>query len=196
VEWVDVAMEEYKTLREESLSAIEQAQHSLQLGLAAIAAITAFGATKGTSGATVQDVAIAVASPLVAALVGVLWLLEVRRAVRAGAYNARLEQRINRHFPNEKAALGWESEIQRQFTGKGSYTFDRAVLLTLFATTIPSVVVGLVRLDKRHQEGWFWGALAFDIALLLAAIAYQLVGNRAMTRVREAAKKAIATGCT
>src|SRR5271165_1638478 len=137
MEWVDVAIEEYKSLREESLKSIEQAQHSLQLGLAAIAAITAFGATASQNAAALQDVALAVAAPLVATLIWILWLLELGRAVRAGAHNAVLEQRINRHFTHGfegEGPLGWEIEMLDQRTQLGSYAFNWAIPLTLFAT--------------------------------------------------------------
>jgi hypothetical protein len=176
MDWVDVAMEEHKTLREESLGAIEQAQRSLQLGLAAIAAITAFAATQGTSVGTLDDVAISLAGPLVAALVGILWVLEVFRAVRAGAHIAALEQRINRRFPAGDDALRWETSVLDAFSKPGNKTwvYNWAVRLTLFATTIPSVAIGFDRLRHRaHHGSWLLAVIVIDVVLVLLSLGLQ-----------------------
>jgi hypothetical protein len=195
VEWVDVAMEEYKTLRAESLGSLEQAQLSLQIGLAAIAAITAFGATRATNVATLEDVAIAVASPLVAALVWVLWLLQVERAVLAGAQIALVEQRVNKHFPGEVDALEWERKMLEEHSAMGP-AFERAVPLTLLATTIPSTVVGLVGLHHHHHEAWLLIAAAiYGVVLVLAIGYYRRVVEPRVKKIRtNAASKIKATG--
>lgn len=193
VDWVDIAVEEYRTLRSESLGAIEQAQRSLQLGLAAIAAITAF-ASDGKGIGTLEIVAVAVAGPLVATLVTVLWLLELKRAVFAGSHIAELEQRINAAFPDRGRALTWESDVQERFTRKGAYTFDRAVVLTLFATTVPSVVVGIGRLHRHHHPAWIAGVVVFVVGLLAVSLGHQWRVNRTMAARRQQAKAVIAAG--
>ena len=49
-QWVTVALEEYKTLRQEALGAIEQMQRTLHMGLVAIGVLTAFGVDAVRSG--------------------------------------------------------------------------------------------------------------------------------------------------
>jgi hypothetical protein len=41
--WIDVTLNEYRTLREESLQALRQQQTVLQLGLAAVGVLTGIG---------------------------------------------------------------------------------------------------------------------------------------------------------
>jgi hypothetical protein len=189
---VDVAIEEYKSLREESLRSIEQARHSLQLGLAAIAAITAFGATAGHSAAALQDVAIAVAAPLIGTLAWVLCLLELGRAVRAGAHNAVLEERINMHLANEVdggGPLGWEIKMLGKYTHLGSRAFNWAIPLLLFAAGIPSVAVGVERLHRSHSGAGLWAAGVVDSVLLVVAIGSPTSRRNKWSTLRRKVKK-------
>jgi hypothetical protein len=73
-DWVAAILEEYKTLRTESLQAIEQMQRTLQIGLVAIGVITGIGVDNADASAAVQ-VGIAAATPAIALAVLVLWLL-------------------------------------------------------------------------------------------------------------------------
>jgi hypothetical protein len=61
--WVDVALEEYKSLRQESLGAIEQMQRTLQIGLAAIGVITGFAVSAANSGVA-DDTAVCATAPV------------------------------------------------------------------------------------------------------------------------------------
>lgn len=192
MQWVDVAIEEYKSLRDESLKSIEQAQHSVQLGLAAIAAITAFGATASPSAAALQDVALAVAAPLVATLIWILWLLELGRAVRAGAHNAVLEKRINRRLLDKvdgEEPLGWEIKMLDTRTHLGSYAFNWAIPLALFATAIPSVAVGMERLHRHHPGAPLWSAIGVDAVLLAATIRRNSLAREEMHKLKDEGKK-------
>ncbi len=188
-------MEEYKTLRQESLNSLEQAHRSVQIGLAAIAAITAFGATSASGAGMLQDVAIAIAAPIVAALAWVLWLLEVRRSMRAGRYIARLEHRINERVsdpsPEHEPALGWEIKMLGEKADLGSHAYNRIVPLMLIATSILSVAVGLTRLGD-HRE---WGALAatgfFDALVLVVARRYDQCVKSKIAKGREEALEEI-----
>jgi hypothetical protein len=82
-EWVTVALEEYKTLRQESLAAIEQMQRTVQIGLVAIGVLTAFGVEAVSKGPEVQ-LGLAMATPVLAALVVALRLDELHRARSGG----------------------------------------------------------------------------------------------------------------
>lgn len=172
MEWLSAALEEYKSLRAESLGAIEQAQRSVQLGLAGIAAITAFSAS-GSHNTAVEGFITAVAAPAFAAPLVVLWVLEVTRAINAGAHISGLEARIAAHVGDAVPPLIWETTIQQGFEDKrGAYTYDWAVFLTLLAATLPSVTIGFVRLAHRAEaEWWIAGAALVD----LGAIAFMTV---------------------
>jgi hypothetical protein len=183
VEWLSAALEEYKSLRAESLAAIEQAQRSVQLGLAGIAAITAFSAS-GSQNTVVAGFITAVAGLVFAAPLVVLWALEVRRSINAGAHVAGLEARIDKHCAEKEPPLRWETTIQRGFTTKGAYVYDWAVFLTLSAATLPSVTIGFAHMVNRHADpAWIVGAALVDIGTVAFMTSFLRRRHTEMTNV-------------
>ncbi len=192
VDWIDIALEEYRTLREESLAAIAQAQGSLQLGLTAIGVVTAFAALKDTDVSPFADVCLACAAPLIAARVGVVRAFEVKRAVVAGSHNARLEQAINRSLDQGlPEALSWESDAADTYGPKddgSAHGFDTAVLATLYAASLPSVAIELSRLhSSRHHVAYY--VLIGAVIVLVATVA-ELGRRRTMTAIDDARRGA------
>jgi hypothetical protein len=183
MDWVSVALEEYKTLRTESLQAIEQMQRTLQIGVAAIGLITGFGIDSQTE--TAVQAGIAAATPALALTVLVLWLDQLRRSVFAGAHLALLEDRVARRFEGEEPPLSWETNIQKQDAVVSGYRYHRhwAVLVALFAAAAPMVVTGLIRLGRDGEDLAFGLTAVAALLLLGVAIAYQahihkLVSNK------------------
>jgi hypothetical protein len=184
-EWITVALEEYKTLRQESLAAIEQMQRTLQIGLVAIGVLTAFGVEAVGQGPGVQ-VGLALAAPLLAALVAALRLDELHRAVAAGAHTAVLEQRIARRLGEKDAPLTWETAVQRKFKPREDKIRHWATLLALFAATAPAVVLGISDYGGEHRPEWAW--IVAGVVLIFAAIAwYQRYTLRAVADLHDAA---------
>jgi len=165
-QWLEVAMEEYKTLRQESLAAIEQMQRTLQIGLVAIGVVTAFGvdAVKEGTGVQVGPVCF---TPAFAAVVVLVSLDELRRAMRAGAHIARLEHKLKWKYPNDPP-LTWESK-EVGFRPVRHW----AATVALFAATTPAVVLGLHKLCGADEWGWFRGALAAALLALVITLWYQ-----------------------
>jgi hypothetical protein len=174
MDWVAVALEEYKTLRAESLEAIEQMQRTLQIGVVAIGLITGFGIDTSESGAAVQA-GIAAATPALAAAVLVLWLDELRRSVFAGAHVARIEHRIAERYAPDDPPLTWETKIQKEFDPDSGYRYHRhwATAAALFAAAAPMVATGLVRLGQDHEWALFIATTAVVALLLAFAVTYQ-----------------------
>jgi hypothetical protein len=188
-EWVTVALEEYKTLRQESLAAIEQMQRTLQIGLVAIGVLTAFAAEAVGEGAGVQ-VGLALAAPLLAALVAALRLDELHRAVAAGAHIAVLEQQIARRVGDDEPPLTWESNIQKTFKRRKDKLRHWATLLALFAAAAPTAVLGISDYGERHGPEWVGVAAA--VVLIFSAIAwYQRYTLNAVADLHEAALEEI-----
>jgi hypothetical protein len=173
MDWVSVALEEYKTLRTESLQAIEQMQRTLQIGVAAIGVITGFGINSNTEAAV--QAGIAIATPALALTVLVLWLDQLRRSVFAGAHIALLERRIAERFKGEEPPLTWETDIQAHDAVVSGYRYHRhwAVYVALVAAAAPMVVTGVIRLGRDGH--WLGAVLTGAVALVLygAAFLYQ-----------------------
>ena len=105
---IQVMLKEYETLRQESLTAIQNRNSVLAFGLASISAVfTASIATKGTAGDELVAVMLMGLVPAVSLFVLVVWLGEHKRTRRAGTFLVGLESRINDEAGRE--LLSWET---------------------------------------------------------------------------------------
>jgi hypothetical protein len=162
-QWITVALEEYKSLRQESLAAIEQMQRTLQIGLVAIGVLTAFGVDAVDKAAGVE-IGLALATPILAALVAALRLDELHRAVAAGVHAAGLEQRIARKVGDTESPLSWESQVQERFRPAEDKIRHSAILIALFAAAAPAVLLGIREYDAAHDPGWLIAGVALTLA--------------------------------
>jgi hypothetical protein len=111
--WHDVALEEYKALRAEILTAMQMQYTTLTFGTAAIGVLFGFGANVWkASDALPAEIVFLIAVPALAYLVLVIWMGEVTRMIRAGQYVRFLESRINRAV--HRGALGWETFLREK----------------------------------------------------------------------------------
>lgn len=112
MDWCEIVMEEYKTLREESLASIQTQNTIITYGTTAIG--LAFG-----GGITVWDRDIVsaliflVLIPTLTYLILLGWLGEVGRMFRAGVFLSVLERKINAQFPDKPPALSWETWLAK-----------------------------------------------------------------------------------
>lgn len=185
MDWEAIALEEYKSLRQESLGAIEQMQRTIQLGLVAIGVITAFGVNANRFSAPVQA-ALVVSAPAFAALVVVISLDELRRAVEAGVHVAGIERRLAERFALQPAPLTWETGLQqRHAQGQGLYWSRHwTTSAALFAATAPVVVLALVALAQHHEWPWPVGSGLAAALVIVLAWRYQRWAHAEMSRVR------------
>ena len=194
-DWVAVALEEYKTLRAESLGAIEQMQRTLQIGVAAIGLITGFGIDTSASQPAVQA-GFAVATPALAGTVLVLWLDQLRRSVFAGAHVARIEHSIALRFRDDDPPLTWETNVQRVFDPSSGYRYHHhwATAGALFAAAAPMVATSIVRLGRQGEWVLFAVAAVVVAFILLAALGYQAWVHRQVAGKHEETREAIGLG--
>lgn len=80
--WTSVALEEYRSLRQESLEAINRQHQTLALGTATSGVLVGIG-VRAAPGGTVAVTLLMVLTPLLAAMVVALWIGEFQRMVRA-----------------------------------------------------------------------------------------------------------------
>ena len=179
-------------MRQESLAAIEQIQRTLQIGLVAIGVITGFG-VEATAGSSESDTDVAVSvglvcgPPLLAALVAVMCLEELRRVVAAGAHVAGLERQIAARMEREAAPLTWETSIQRQHARRHGYAGHWWRTAALFGATAPVMVLGMVALSENEDRSWLWLAGAFASFVIVATVLIQAWRHRGLEAQARAA---------
>ena len=108
--WLAVVLEEYKSLRTESLTAMANQQATLRFGTAALGAIIVGLAVKAPAEARFW--AFLFLMPLLSLVFFALYAIEFGRMVRVGWYISELEKAINDKFPIDNKnphPLGWET---------------------------------------------------------------------------------------
>jgi hypothetical protein len=167
---VSVALEEYRSLRAESLAAIDRQQRVVASGTATAGLILGLGAS-APAGSTQAWVLLVLLEPLLAWLVTVVWHGEVERMVRAGSYVAMIEQRLNREL--ESSALGWETWLRREAPGgRRIVWFYRAVFGVLWIVALSAAILGTVGLAGHGTEVTVLAGVADGAALVLLLLYY------------------------
>ncbi len=116
--WLSVVIEEYKTLRSESLASMQTQQSILRFGTAAIAVIIATGFNLWKT-SPLAEVIFLLFTPITVYLVLTIWMGEVARMMRAGIFLVKLEEKINKEFKDKPKALSWENWLREtQHDGK------------------------------------------------------------------------------
>lgn len=114
MDWVAVALEEYKSLRQETLAAVERQHSILRFGFAGVGALIGFG-TQILDDKLLAALLFLLLTPTAIVFIVVLWLGEIERMERAGAYIAGLERIVSRCFPNSDVGpLRWETWLREE----------------------------------------------------------------------------------
>jgi hypothetical protein len=173
-------LEEYKTLREESLQALRQQQQTLQVGFAAMGVVAGLG-IKLESDQTLSAIVLMAFVPLLAAFIVVMWLGELQQMSRAGAQVSRIEQRWRDEYGEWTATwetlLASKSPTVRRLFGTHHAVFATIVLGGALAAAAGAELLG------RHQH---WVGMAVGAAADLAMFAALTVAYwRVQSRLRE-----------
>ena len=161
--WLAIAVEEYKTLREESLQAQRQHHSALQLGFSGLAVLV--GLSVALHDRAVAAVVLLTAVPLLVAATTLVWLNELRRMVRAGAYLVEVEGHLNDSAAGRVPAVGWETSLR---LGTG----PQARLTNLYR----SIFAILLGLQVLAATAGMWLLVRLDVPWLLVIVAPLEVG--------------------
>ncbi len=180
---LDVALQQYETVRQESLGSMTHRTQIVSLGLATVGALVAglLAFHGGKEPVTVwADIAVfAFAAPLVSLFALFMWLGEVRRMMRAGSFLWSLELVINEKFAKAlgKASrpMGWESAYLRGIRDRQNQQMQYPYVV-VFGTLILVAFVGIgvalaiARHNRNVAAHWTAVGLA-GISFLSAAYA-------------------------
>src|SRR4051794_13024596 len=96
--WLQVTLEEYRTLRHESVESIRNQHQVLVYGFALIGLLSAASSQVWATNALIPSLIFLFAVPSLASCFTFVWLGEVERMMRAGYHVAGLEEAINRRI--------------------------------------------------------------------------------------------------
>lgn len=153
---LNVMLEEYKTLREESLQTMRNRNTILSFGIAVLAALFHAGVTALTEQNT-KDFAFIVFNPIIpvaSMLILTIWLGEADRMARVGVYLSKLEIKINERLatlnPDRAITvnpLWWENWLRTPATNSAYNITPQlryhyvAVLILFFSVAFSSLII-------------------------------------------------------
>jgi hypothetical protein len=181
--WVSVALEEYRSLRQESLQAIDRQHQVLALGTATSGVVLGVAA-KESSGSTAATILLVVLLPLLVSLIVVLWLGEFRRMARAGAHIAEVERVVSSRYAPDPPPLSWETVLRDASAPRGRIApLYRAIFAAAVSIGLAGAGLGMVGLADKHHWAWFGILLAFDIALFVSTFRLYICTEVAMRQI-------------
>ncbi len=164
MEWSEIAIEEYKTLRQESLISIQTQQAVIRYGLAIIGVLIASALNKWDDTILACSVTL-VFLPISCYLILLIWMGEVARMMRAGQYLYKLESKLNKLFEKDNPPLNWEINL-RDFSKGGTPQLNwnyLAILGILLFFAVASIVLGNIRIWNEVNSHFLIGLNVFEI---------------------------------
>ena len=146
MDWMFIVMEEYKTVRAESLTAIQMQQSVLSFGVAVLGIVLATGINVWGK-IILSEFIFLFLAPTISYLLIVVWMGEVERMVRAGAFLVRIEEKVNTVFDHTQKALEWESWLHTKENGKTpQIIWNYLAILSIFLSiSSASIVMGIYK---------------------------------------------------
>jgi hypothetical protein len=119
-DWYTAVLEEYKSLRAEAVTARDAQLSVLRIGVALIAGLIALGATLRNE-EFLGGLLLSVIVPILVILTLELWIGEIQRSVRAGAFVAAIEHRLALLFAEKDLdpPLAWETWLRNKSDASG-----------------------------------------------------------------------------
>ncbi len=190
--WLSAALEEYRSVRQESLQALQSQQSVLRFGIAGIAVLIGVGLRASDS--LTSAALLLVVTPLLTCLLVPVWQGELARMVRAGSYLARVEEKVNGVVASgRRPALEWEQWL-RDHPEYRLLTYYRAIFLVIALLTASSVALGLYVLLRVPDYGLAFTFGPIGSALLTAGVVLYVRGERRQRHLAQRGYSALARG--
>jgi hypothetical protein len=151
-EVLNTLMEEYKTLREESLTGMKNQLSVFNIALLLIGLLAAAGANFWGK-AMVIPILLGLFGPVAAGCLAIAWLGEVARMMRAGDHLAGLEDSINELIG--KKVLTWENNLRAKTNNRHTPQMFFGYLATLslfYGSGLAALVITLIWVCKELAE--------------------------------------------
>jgi hypothetical protein len=163
--WLELALAEYKALRDEILTTMETQQGTLRFGTAALS-ILVVGSINVWEDELVTTLAFLFAIPFLSKLVITIWMGEVTRMMRAGDHLVDVERSLQKVYPEmPEPIMRWETRLRDRHSPttrwKQHYEWNYLAIILMFWTiAVGSMALGVYRgiSGGLHvSDGWVWG---------------------------------------
>ena len=148
--WLELALTEYRALRDEILTTMETQQGTLRFGTATLS-ILVVGTLNVWDEKLVAALAFLFAIPFLTNLMITIWMGEVTRMMRAGDHLARIETELRAVYPEiPSPIMRWETGLRdpRSPTTRYKRHYEwnyLAIILIFWTMAVASMAVGVYR---------------------------------------------------
>lgn len=188
-QWYTAALEEYKSLRAEAVTARDAQLSILRFSLPLLVALIGIGVSQKKEDELLASVLLVIV-PVIVGLIFELWLGQVQRTVRAGSVVAAIERRFARLLGGcaiEGEPLGWPmgwelwlrrsddrpsrlgvSSQQRESTVSALVTF-----IFLLILAVGSLILGIIFLFGHNEAAGFVSLTMFPVVIVYLLVRVQ-----------------------
>ena len=166
---LSVLIEEYKTLREEAITALKLQQAVVRYSLATIGVLVAVSFSIWDK--SYSQYVFFVLIPLCCYFGLTVWMGEVGRMMRAGNRVAVVESKVNILFQGE-SVLSWETDLRSASDGKTiqlEWNYFAIILLHL-GISVASVWIGLSKTWSDHSSDALLAIALTEAAVLIIVV--------------------------
>ena len=167
--WLSTAIEEYKSIRTESLGSMTVQNTIVGYGVAATAALlTAAIGFIDKNDSTILDLAIfCLFIPSVVSFIIMIWAGEVARMYRAGSFLAMREKVINKHIDAKggplSESLGWENWLFSEDANNKNQTPHHRLYAQHYYILAMFIFLGLLSMFIGNYKGYTASPVMFFI---------------------------------
>jgi hypothetical protein len=174
-DWITVALEEYKSLRTETLDAVKGQQTVQSSGIASLGVLIVAGFTFWDK-YLLAGMIFLILIPTLCYLIINLWLTEVSRMTRAGYYLSHIEKKISSHFTESPKVLNWENWLRSTSPKKKKIPMVINYLSSIaffFAVSAFAITIGEIRLlTSEFRAAHGFNSIFITLNVLLAAFSF------------------------
>lgn len=171
--WLLPILEEYKTLRTESLDSIKGQQSTVRTGTATLGVLIAIGFNTWDN-SLLSDLVFLTFIPFVSYLVLVIWIGEVARMMRVGYYISKIETKVN-SITDEVDLLSWENWLRTK-DAKGRTPQMKlnylGIIALFFSTALASIIIGNFKIWDTLSCCWWWCINVGESIFFLVSLTY------------------------
>ena len=184
--WLEVALEEYRSLRQESIASMQMQQSSLTFGTATVGLVLSAGLSVWDR-PFLPEMVFLILIPAFVSLTLLIWAGEVARMFRVGRFIADVESKINGVVGLSVAALAWENWLARpRPDGRTAHSVLRplyvAVYLLFVLMDLVSVALGVAHVWRAWPRVLVNTTIACEFMVLVGVVYLSLRMTTRVTR--------------
>jgi len=184
VDWLAIVIEEYKSISEERLTALQTHQSTLGFGTAILGFLFVTGLNLWDK-FLLPEFLFLFFTPAIIYLIIIVWVGELKRLVRACIFLAMIEEKVNKELINKPKALSWQSWVRIKQDGNvenliiGNY---RAIACIFLLISLSSIILGIYKISLIFSFKFIVAISLLEISILIGVFGWYVNEEKDLIR--------------